>query len=126
LSKPHWDGCREGVLRVQRCRDCGAYVFIPQPLCTACFSDGLTWVESAGRGTLYSYTVVHRAPHPAFATPYVVAIVELAEGFRMLANLECEPERARVGMPLRVVFRAVANEISLPRFIPDDARMTRG
>jgi hypothetical protein len=125
LSRPHWDGCRQGVLRVQRCRDCGAHVFIPQPLCTACSGDGLAWVESAGHGTVYSYTVVERAPHPAFATPYLVAIVELAEGFRMLANLECEPAQARVGMEVRVAFRACSSEISLPYFVPSDAHMKR-
>lgn len=118
LSRPHWDGCRDGVLRVQRCGDCGAFVFIPQPLCTACFSDALAWVESAGHGTVYSYTIVHRAPHPAFTTPYVVAIVELAEGFRMLANLECEPAEARVGIRVCVAFRAFASELSLPCFVP--------
>jgi uncharacterized OB-fold protein len=118
LSRPHWDGCREGVLRVQRCRACGAHVFIPQPLCTSCFSGELDWVNCAGTGVVYSFTVVHRAPHPAFATPYVVAIVSLDEGFEMLANLECEPERATVGMRVRVGFRARSREVSLPYFAP--------
>lgn len=120
LSRPHWDGCREGVLRVQRCGRCGAYVFIPQPLCTACASSELAWVASEGHGTVYSYTIVHRAPHPAFATPYAVAIVELAEGFHMLANLECEPAHIRVGMRVRVAFRAHSGEISLPVFVPSE------
>jgi uncharacterized OB-fold protein len=118
LTQPHWDGCRAGVLRVQRCRACGAHVFIPQPLCTSCFSDGLEWVDSAGLGIVYSYTVVHRAPHPSFATPYLVTIVTLDEGFEMLANLECEPERAAIGLRVRVIFRALSAEISLPVFVP--------
>lgn len=118
LSQPHWDGCREGVLRVQRCGACGAYVFIPQPLCTTCGSDGVTWVASGGHGSVYSFSVVHRAPHPAFATPYLVAIVSLDEGFEMLANLECEPERAAIGMRVRVAFRAVDGAIALPHFVP--------
>ena len=125
LSRPHWDGCRAGVLRVQRCGDCGAYVFIPQPLCTACSSDGLAWVESAGLGTVYSFTVVRRAPHPAFATPYVVAIVTLDEGFEMLATLECEPLRAAIGMRVRVAFRAASETISLPFFVPVGTSVTR-
>ncbi len=118
LSQPHWDGCRAGVLLVQRCRRCGAHVFIPQPLCGACGAAELAWVESAGHGTVYSYTVVHRAPHPAFQTPYVVAIVELAEGWHMLANLECEPARAHVGMRVSVAFRTVSPALSLPFFVP--------
>jgi uncharacterized OB-fold protein len=118
LSQPHWDGCRAGVLRVQRCSACGAYVFIPQPLCTACSSDRLAWVESAGLGAIYSFTVVHRAPHPSFATPYLVAIVALDEGFEMLANLDCEPARAAIGMRVRVGFRVASERISLPCFVP--------
>jgi uncharacterized OB-fold protein len=118
LSQPHWDGCRAGELRVQRCRDCGAYVFVPQPLCTACGGDGLEWTRSAGLGAVYSFTVVHRAPHPSFATPYVVAIVALDEGFEMLATLECEPSRAAIGMRVRVAFRALSATISLPCFTP--------
>jgi uncharacterized OB-fold protein len=118
LTRPHWDGCREGTLRVQRCRACGVHLFIPQPLCIGCFSDGLEWVESAGRGGVYSFTVVHRAPHPSFATPYLVAIVTLDEGFEMLANLDCDPAHAAIGMRVRVAFRAASSEISLPYFVP--------
>jgi hypothetical protein len=117
LSQPHWDGARAGRLRVQRCRDCGAYVFIPQPLCTACQSDALVWADSRGRGSVYSFTIVHRAPHPSFATPYAVAIVSLDEGFEMLANLECEPASISIGMRVRVAFRSLSAEISIPYFV---------
>ena len=119
LSRPHWDGCREGVLRVQRCRDCGQLVFIPQPLCTRCQSDALDWTESSGRGVVYSYSVVHRPPRPAFEVPYVVAIVELEEGWHMLTNLvECRPEDVRVGLLVEVAFRRISDEITLPYFRP--------
>lgn len=118
LSQPHWDGCRAGVLRVQRCRACAAHVFIPQPLCTTCFSGDLAWVESRGHGSVYSFTVVHRAPQPAFETPYLVAIVTLDEGFEMLANLACDPERAAIGMRVRVTFRAASDAVALPCFVP--------
>jgi uncharacterized OB-fold protein len=106
------------VLRVQRCSACGAHVFIPQPLCTACSSDELEWIQSAGTGVVYSFTIVHRAPHPAFATPYLVAIAQLDEGFEMLATLACEPSRAAIGMRVRVAFRAMSEAISLPYFTP--------
>lgn len=119
LSRPHWDGCREGVLRFQRCADCGAAVFIPQPVCPGCFGDTLAWVASSGRGTLYSYSVVHRPPSPAFRVPYVVAIVALEEGWHMLTNLvDCDPADAAIGMPVEVVFRPASEEITLPCFRP--------
>ena len=122
LSRPHWDGCREGRLRVQRCDDCGAHVFIPQPLCSACQSSALTWVDASGRGTLYSYTVVHRPPRPEFDVPYVVALVELEEGWHMLSNLvDCPLEAIAVGMPVEVSFRPASDEITLPCFRPRPA-----
>lgn len=119
LSRPHWDGCRNGVLRVQRCKSCRALVFIPQPICTACQGDTLEWIDSSGRGTVYSYTIVHRPPRPEFEVPYVVAIVELEEGWYMLTNLVgCELSAVSVGMAVRVSFRAMSEEISLPVFEP--------
>ena len=119
LSRPHWEGCREGVLRVQRCRDCQTYVFIPQPCCTSCLGERLEWVESAGRGTLYSYTVVHRPQQPVFEVPYTVVVVELEEGWHMLSNLvECDPGEIEIGMPLEVIFREMSDEITLPLFRP--------
>ena len=119
LSRPHWDGCRAGVLRVQRCGDCGAYVFIPEPVCTTCQSEALEWVESSGRGTLYSYTTIHRPQRPEFEVPYTVAIVELEEGWHMLTNLvECEPSQIEAGLPVEVTFRRMSEEISLPMFRP--------
>lgn len=119
ISGPHWQGCREGVLRVQRCRDCGAYVFIPQPCCTECLGEGLDWVDSSGRGTLYSHTVVHRPQQPVFEAPYAVVVVELEEGWFMLSNLiDCEPEEIEIGMPVEVVFRKMSEEITLPLFRP--------
>ena len=119
LSRPHWEGCQAGVLRVQRCRDCGHFVFIPQPLCTRCQSEALEWVASTGCGSVYSYTVVHRPPRPAFAVPYVIAIVELEEGWHMLTTLvDVAPADVRVGLPVEVTFRPMSEEISLPYFRP--------
>ena len=119
LSKPHWDGCREGVLRVQRCGDCDSFVFIPMPVCGGCLGTNLSWVESSGRGTLYSYTVVHRPQQPMFAVPYTVAVVELEEGWHMLSNLVgVDPDEVEIGMPLEVTFERKSDEITLPYFRP--------
>lgn len=117
LSRPHWDGCREGRLRVQRCRSCGTHVFIPRPVCTGCLSEDLEWVESSGRGTLYSHTTVHRPQRPEFEVPYTVVIVELEEGWHMLSNLiDVAPDDIAIGMPLEVCFQEMTEEITLPVF----------
>lgn len=119
LSRPHWEGCRVGELRFLRCADCGHAIFIPQPVCGACFGENLEWVVSSGRGRVYSFTVVHRAPQPVFETPYVVAIVELEEDWTMLTNLvDCAPEQVRIDLPVEVCFRKASEEITLPCFRP--------
>jgi len=119
LSQPHWDGARVGKLRVQKCRDCGIHFFIPQPCCTGCLGPNLEWVDCSGRGTLYSYTIVHRPQQPSFAVPYAAAVVLLEEGCHMLSNLvDVEVDRIEVGMPLEVVFHAMSDEVTLPLFRP--------
>jgi uncharacterized OB-fold protein len=119
LSQPHWDGCRAGKLLVQRCRQCDNYVFIPQPRCTQCQANELAWVESSGRGTVYSYSVVHRAPRPQFAVPYIVAVIALEEGWHMLSNLlDCDVNNVSVGLPVRVLFKPMTDSITLPYFVP--------
>lgn len=118
---PYWAAAQEGRLVMPRCADCGKYHFYPHPLCPHCSSAKLEWTTVSGRGTLYSYTVVHRAPSPAFAAevPYVVAVVELAEGPRLMSNLAgCAPEAASIGMPLQVAFRKLSESVTLPVFKP--------
>ena len=76
-------------------------------------------MDSTGRGTLYSFTTVHRPPRPEFDVPYTVAIVELDEGFHMLTNLvDCPPEALRIGLPVEVTFQPMSDEITLPMFRP--------
>ena len=117
LSRPHWEGCREGKLRVQRCGDCASFVFIPQPCCGNCLSENLEWVESTGRGTIYSYTTVYRPQQPVFETPYTVIIVELEEGWHMLSNLlDVAPEDVQIGAAVEVSYREMSDEITLPYF----------
>lgn len=118
LSRLHWDGCRENKLKVQRCRICATYVFIPQPRCTSCQSADLEWVDTSGRGRVYSFTVVHRAPRPQFGTPYIVAIVAMEEGWHMLSNVLCAPEAVAIDMDVRVSFTKMNDEITLPYFVP--------
>lgn len=120
-SRPFWEGCRRHELLVQRCRACGARQHYPRSVCGSCWSDNLEWLPSAGRGTVYSFTVTHRTQARGFKDelPYVLAWVELEEGVQMLTNLVgCDPATLTVGMPVRVTFEDVASEISIPRFTP--------
>lgn len=106
-SRAFWDACNRRELTYQRCGACGHVQFYPRALCTACQSKGLEWQVSAGRGTVYTFTVNHRAPTPAFKVeaPYVIALVDLDEGFRMMLNVvNCPPEEVAIGMPVQITF----------------------
>ena len=119
ISRPFWDACRRHQLMVQRCDACGCFIFIPQDFCRHCLSQDLTWVPSSGRGRVYSYTVVWRPQTPAFPVPYVVAIIDMDEGYQMLSNVVgCPTETVFIGMPVEVVFEDASPEISLPKFRP--------
>lgn len=121
LTEPFWAGTRAGELRVQRCLDCGRLRWTPLLACPQCWSERAHWDVMSGRATVYTYTVVHRAVDPrAFTAPYVLAVVELDEGPRMLTNLvDVEPERVRVGMPVAVRFERVDDDITVYPFGPE-------
>ena len=118
-----WDGTLAGELRLQRCRACGDAYFPPQPWCPHCASDEVEVFRASGRGTLYSYVVNHR-PAPGFEAPYVLAVVELEEGPRLLTNLVgVEPDPAALPLDLRVeVTFAPVGEAALPMFRPSGGR----
>jgi uncharacterized protein len=116
-----WEGCARGELLLQRCSGCGAYRHPPSPICPTCLSTDDEWVPASGNATVYSFVIVHRAFHAAFEeqVPYVVAIVELEEGPHMLTNVvEVPPDQVTIGMPIRVCFDRVSDEVVLPKFQP--------
>jgi uncharacterized OB-fold protein len=120
-TRPFWDGCAAGELRLQRCLDCDRAYFYPRPACPECGSARVEWFTASGAATLYSYVISHR-PAPGFEdeVPYAIAVVELAEGPRMmtsLAGLPSTPEDLVLDMPLRVAFTQ-RGEVSLPVFVP--------
>lgn len=122
-SAPHWSGGKDAQLRVQQCERCERYVFNPAPVCPFCTSAGLTWRTSSGRGRVHTMTTIHRAPTPGIVTPYVVAVVELEEGWHMLTNLVgCAPEEAHIEMAVEVDFVPVAEDVWLPVFRPVSPR----
>jgi uncharacterized OB-fold protein len=121
-SRPYWEAARRHQLCLQRCRPCERYFFYPRAACPYCLSADLEWRQVSGRGTLNTFTVVYRGQKDfPLGSPYVIAIVELAEGPRLMTNLigvEPDPVRLRIGMPVEVVFEDVSPEIALPRFRP--------
>ncbi|MDP6568173.1 MAG: Zn-ribbon domain-containing OB-fold protein [Alphaproteobacteria bacterium] len=120
-TAPFWAGAREGKLLLPHCGDCGRYHFYPRALCPHCRADGWQWAEASGRGVIHTYTIAHRGAGPAFKddVPYVVAIVELAEGPRMMTNIVTDDlSGIAVDLPVRVVFDAVTDEVTLPKFEP--------
>ena len=117
LTQPFWDAAAQGRLLLPRCNACGRHFFRPEVACTHCFATDWRWVSASGRGTLYTYTVVHRAPAPGFAVPFVLAVVELEEGPVMFSNLVgCGADEVRIGMAVTVRFEEVAKGVWLPRF----------
>jgi uncharacterized OB-fold protein len=124
-TQPFWDGCRTGVFLLRHCNTCGRDHYYPRPFCPACWSDDVSWREASGRATLYTYSVVHVNDLPPFneRVPYVAAIVDLEEGPRVMTNVEGVPfEELRIGMPLRVTFREISDEITIPVFRSVEAR----
>ncbi len=121
LAKQFYDWCGQGELRFQRCKRCGTFRHIPRELCAECGSFDCEWARSSGRGTVFSYTIVARALHPAFlkATPYAAVIVELEEGVRILSNVvDCPVEELKIGMPVQVDFEKQDDAVTLPMFRP--------
>ena len=120
-SKVFYAGCKEGKLLFQQCCDCDEVIFFPKALCPNCMSRELTWKESSGIGEIFTFTVTHAfAPHEFSADmPYVLAIVRMAEGFKLMTNIvECDFETLRCDMPVEVVFDPVTPDITLPKFRP--------
>ncbi|MEU8540052.1 bifunctional MaoC family dehydratase N-terminal/OB-fold nucleic acid binding domain-containing protein [Streptomyces sp. NPDC048717] len=112
-----WAGVAEHRLLVQRCGTCATLRFPWLPGCNACGSRAWDTVEASGEGTVYSYVVMHHPPFPAFDPPYAVVLVELAEGVRMISNVVGIPyDEVRIGMPVRLEFRKVDEELELPLF----------
>jgi len=117
LTRPFWDAASQGRLMLPRCNACQRHFFRPEVACTHCFATDWQWVDASGRGSLYSYSVLHKAPAPGFQVPLVLAVVELDEGPCMFSNLVgVEMGDIRIDMPLQVAFEQVGAGIFLPRF----------
>ena len=120
-AREFYERCARGELAVQRCSACGTLRHYPRPHCTRCLSSGYTWQGCSGRGTLYTFTVIRQNLNPRFRErlPYVVAVVELDEGVRMVTGLAgIDAAHVDVGMPVEVVFETEPDGRTVPRFRP--------
>jgi uncharacterized OB-fold protein len=113
----YWEGIRERRLLIQRCAGCGALRLPWLPGCDGCGSADWDTVPAGGDGVVFSYVVIHHPPFPAFDPPYAVALVELAEGVRVLGNVVGVPyDKVRIGMPVRLEFLDADDELTVPVF----------
>ena len=111
LDLPYWEGTRQGELRIQRCGGCGLLRHPPGPMCPECGATKPKYLVSDGRGVVYSYVVHHHPQVPGKRTPFVIALIELDEGVRMLGELDGEPS---IGQRVEVVFTKVDDELTMP------------
>ncbi|WP_369223384.1 Zn-ribbon domain-containing OB-fold protein [Streptomyces sp. R39] len=108
FTRPYWEAAAEGRLLLRRCGSCGRAHHYPREFCPHCWSEDVSWERAAGRATLYTWSVVHRNDLPPFGdrVPYVAAVVDLAEGPRMMTELvAADPGTLRAGLELEVAFR---------------------
>jgi len=113
-TRPYWEAAAEGRLLIKRCRACGKPHFHPRAVCPFCFSTDTEWAAASGEGVIYTYSVMRRGP-----AQYAIAYVTLAEGVTMMTNIvDCDFDRLRIGMRVRVTFRASDGGPPVPMFAP--------
>ena len=122
-SDRYWEGLRRHEFWLRKCLDCDQAYFYPRDICPICFSRHTDWIRASGKGSVYTYAIVHRAPHPGLIedVPYITALVELDEGVLVPTNIvgvDPEPDKVTIGMPVEVVFEKISEEITLPKFTP--------
>ncbi len=113
-AQPFWDGTAAGKLLLKRCRDCGETHYYPRAICPYCFSSNTEWYEASGRGRIYSFSIMRRAP-----VPYVMAYVTLDEGVTMMTNIiDCDFEALAIDDEVEVKFHPIDGGFYLPLFTP--------
>ncbi len=119
-TRPFWDSCKEGALKLQRCSDCSEFRFPRSVACPACASMSYSWEPVSGNGTIFSFVTFRRLYHKAFASllPYVVAVVELSEGPRLLTRLVGlkDDDTVKCGSPVSLRLETISDDLVLPLF----------
>jgi len=119
-SAPYWSAAHDGRLLVQRCIRCGNHQLYPRDHCIQCRGP-VEWVEASGKGKVYSFTVIRQNYSRPFRDliPYVVALVDLEEGPRVMTNVVgCDPADVRIDMPVRATFEVVSEDAGIALFTP--------
>ena len=117
VSAPYWEACARGELSLQRCVKCQQFQFYPRTICCHCGEAELDWQLVSGSGRVKSFTVVRRGISKAYAAPYVVALIELAEGPSMMSTIVgSSPEAVSIGASVQVSFEAWSEAINMPVF----------
>lgn len=120
-SEAWWAGVEAGELLLERCRECADVHLYPRTFCPVCWSDEVELVPASGLGTVYTFSVVRMNDLPPFGgrLPYVVAIIELAEGPRLMSSVvDLDPEAVTIGMPVTFRVRVDADGPAVPEFVP--------
>ena len=123
VSSPYWEAARHHELKIQRCGSCSAYQHPPAADCQYCRGTDMRWTQISGRGTVYTFIIVHRLMVPGFDEPYVVAQIRPEETddniIRITANIkECDVHDVHIGMAVEVFFEDVTEDVTLPQFRP--------
>lgn len=116
VTEPFWQACLERRLVIQHCTACGAHQFYPRPFCLACESDRIEWVEASGQGVVYSLSTVRIPVVEELPPPYMIALVDLEEGPRLLTNIEGDD--VRIGDAVTVAWRERDRLPPVPVFRP--------
>lgn len=120
-NRGYWESCKRHAMRLQKCSECGAWRYYPTPVCPKCSSFNFEWAEVSGFGTVYTFSVIYRAPSVLWAddVPYTYALVHLDEGPMMPTNIVgIEPEKVQIGMRVKVTYDDVTPEVTLPKYRP--------
>jgi len=119
-SAVYWSAAHDGRLVVQRCDSCGAKQLYPRDHCVVCRGP-VSWIDASGEATVYSFTVIRQNHSRPFRDliPYVVALVDLKEGPRVMTNIvDCDPDTVHIGMKVRATFETVSEEAGIALFTP--------
>lgn len=120
VTRPFWESAAKGRLVIQHCNRCGKPQFFPRIFCISCMASDITWRDCSGLGTIYTFTINRRGANAFMQerVPYVVAMIDLDEGVRLMSNIIDSPiDQIAIGKRVRVCFEKVSEEVALPQFV---------
>lgn len=119
ITEPYWSGTKDKILLLQRCRSTGKFQFFPRATSIHDLGAEIEWIEASGKGKIYSYSIQYRPANPTMGdkVPYIVALVELEEGIRLMTNIVgCEPDEVNINDPVKLTWEKLSDGRHLPLF----------